>query len=120
MPKVTVTFDHPTLRGSLEFDAQSQTLAAVKQNLARGSLGAQVSANRYFEMELSSQIAESAQVSQFSHGIPTEEGLYLDCDGDIWRVDELNELKCTTQDGMTAEDAENYTPFTQLKLGRMI
>lgn len=113
MPKVQVTFDHDNLRGTLEINMNETELAALQDVRDLEYLSAQ---NAIY-LELPEGVAATFTYKQV-HTLPTEEGVYMDCDGGIWRINESGKWLHlhTFEPPRTAP--EEYMPFTQLKLGR--
>lgn len=117
MAIVRVTFDHPSFKGTLDVDPGDTTLAAFRERLKLGGMEAHISNNKFYALELGKQIAETVTAEQL-HELPTEEGLYLDCDGGVWRITEDGDMLHLHVYEPPRTGPEQYMPFTELRLGR--
>lgn len=117
MQKVRVTFDHPLIKGTLEIAHENTTPAAFKEQLSLGELRAHDGVNNYFYFELGDMVVKSTTLEPV-HELPTEEGVYMDCDGGIWRINDAGKWLHLHAFDPPRTEPEQYMPFTQLKLGR--
>lgn len=110
MPKVQVTFDHDNIRGTLEINMNETELAALQDVRDLEYLSAQ---NAIY-LELHEGVAATFTYKQV-HTLPTEEGVYMDTDGKLWRLSLGGVFTSLERASVQPTD---FLPFTQLKLGR--
>ncbi|GAA2230052.1 hypothetical protein N1031_06790 [Herbiconiux moechotypicola] len=63
--------------------------------------------------EFAKAILRVTSPDSLAPGLPTEEGVYLDADGDLWRLRGEKWIYVSDPDGLV-DDPKNYLPFTRL------
>ena len=115
MSKVNVTFNHENVKGTLQFEVPSEELEDFKK---RAEIQVGWSTPGLFYAELGAEIEKSMTIQQV-HELPTEEGLYLDKDGGVWRINDQGIWIHLHAYDPPRVDPDEYKPFTKLKLGRV-
>ena len=120
MPKYTVTFNSPKIKGTLELDCDEENEQELETAIdTQGFTFRDRNGNEddYIYVEFGNDTAKAMTVEPI-HLLPTAEGLYTDRDGSVWRITERRQWLHLAANETQKTIAERYMPFTELKPGR--
>ena len=116
MPKVNVTFNHENVKGTLQFNMTSEEFEEFSEKSTYYNVVVGDDTGPFY-MEIGDKLATSMTVTQV-YELPTDEGLYMEKDGGVWRIDGAGNWRHLAAYEPRRTNPEGYMPFTELKLGK--